>query len=234
VEVSQEEMTARNKIAVLIPAYNASESLRGVIEGIKGYGLVIVVVDDGSEDATAEIAHAAGARVIRHTRNRGKGAALRTGFCFLLNEGYKAIITMDADGQHDPSFIPHLIRAYNEGGDDIIIGSRATEFGAMNWLRRFWNRLGVKAVSKLTGTPLTDTQSGYRLITAEVLQGLPLRATGYEMELELLIKGCKRGHTVAEVPVITHFVDGRSSSHFRPVRDTWLVCRAFLQEFFWR
>ena len=227
-------MTARNKIAVLIPAYNASESLRGVIEGIKDYTLAIVVVDDGSRDATAEIARAAGAQVLRHTRNRGKGTALQTGFRFILNQGYKAIITMDADGQHDPSFIPHFIRAYNEGRGNIIIGSRAGEFDAMNWLRRFWNQLGVKAVSKLTGTPLTDTQSGYRLISAEVLQGLPLRAAGYEMELELLIKACKRGHTVVDIPVITRFVDGRPSSHFRPVRDTWLVCRAFLQEFFWR
>jgi seryl-tRNA(Sec) selenium transferase len=104
----------------------------------------------------------------------------------------------------------------------------------MSWLRRFWNRLGVKAVSKLIGTPLTDTQSGYRLIKAEVLQGLPLRAAGYEVELELLIKACKRGHRVVEIKVTTHYIDGRPSSHFRPVRDTWLVCRTFLQEFFWR
>lgn len=227
-------MKAPHKIGVLIPAYNAAESLRGVIEGIKGYGLAIVVVDDGSQDATAETARAAGAQVLRHTRNRGKGAALRTGFWFLMNRGYAAVITMDADGQHDPSFIPRFIRVYEEGRGALIIGSRAAEFNAMNWLRRFWNRLGASAVSNMTGTPLTDTQSGYRLITAEVLLGLPLRAAGYEMELELLLKACKRGHTVVEIPVITHFVDGRPSSHFRPVRDTWLVCRAFLQEFFWR
>lgn len=227
-------MTARDTIAVLIPAYNASGSLRGVIEGIKGYKSDIVVVDDGSTDATAEIARAAGAQVLRHRRNRGKGVALQTGFRFLLHQGYGAIITMDADGQHDPSFIPRFIRAYEEGRGDIIIGSRAGEFNAMSWLRRFWNQLGVKAVSKLTGTPLTDTQSGYRLITAEVLGGLPLRAAGYEGELELLIKACKWGHSVVEIPVTTHFIDGRPSSHFRPVRDTWLVCRTFLQEFFWR
>ena len=227
-------MKAPHKIAALIPAYDAAQSLRGVIEGIKGYGLTIVVVDDGSQDATAEIARAAGAQVLRHTRNRGKGAALRTGFCFLLNQGYTAVITLDADGQHDPSFIPSFIKAYEEERGACIIGSRAGEFKAMSWLRRFWNRLGASAVSKLIGTPLTDTQSGYRLITAEVVRGLPLRATGYEAELELLIKACKRGHAVVEIPVITHFIDGRPSSHFRPVRDTWLVCRAFLQEFFWR
>jgi len=227
-------MNARARIAVLIPAYNAAESLRGVIEGIKGYVSSILVVDDGSTDATAEVALAAKVRVLRHQINRGKGVALRTGFWFLLNQGYRAIITMDADGQHDPSYIPSLINAYEEGRGDIVIGSRAGEFNAMSRLRRFWNQLGVKAVSKLIGTPLTDTQSGYRLITAEALHGLPLRATGYEVELELLIKACKRGHRVVEIPVTTHYIDGRPSSHFRPVRDTWLVCRTFLQEFFWR
>jgi glycosyltransferase involved in cell wall biosynthesis len=227
-------MNARARIAVLIPAYDAAASLRGVIEGIKGYVPSITVVDDGSTDATAEVARATGVQVLRHQINRGKGVALRTGFWFLLHEGYEAIITMDADGQHDPSYIPLFIRACEEGRGDIIIGSRAGEFHAMSWMRRFWNRLGVKAVSKLIGTPLTDTQSGYRLIKAEVLQGLPLRAAGYEIELELLIKACKRGHRVVEIPVTTHFIDGRPSSHFRPVRDTWLVCRTFLQEFFWR
>jgi glycosyltransferase involved in cell wall biosynthesis len=227
-------MNTRAEIAIIIPAYNASRSLRGVIKGVKGYGLAIVVIDDGSTDTTAEIARDAGVQVLRHRFNRGKGVALRTGFRFLLHQGHGAIITIDADGQHDPSFIPHFIQAYKEGKGDIIIGSRAGEFGAMSWLRRFWNQLGVKAVSKLTGTPLTDTQSGYRLIRAEVLRGLPLCATGYEGELELLMKACKRGHSVVDIPVATRYVDGRPSSHFRPVRDTWLVCRTFLQEFFWR
>jgi glycosyltransferase involved in cell wall biosynthesis len=227
-------MNARTRIAVLIPAYNAAETLHGVIEGIKGYLSSILVVDDGSTDATSAIASAAGVCVLRHHTNRGKGVALRTGFWFLLHQGYDAIITMDADGQHDPSFIPLFIDASEEGKVDIVIGSRAQEFYAMSWLRRFWNRLGVKAVSKLIGIPLTDTQSGYRLIKSEVLKGLPLRAAGYEIELELLIKACKRGHRVVEIPVTTHFIDGRHSSHFRPVRDTWLVCRTFLQEFFWR
>jgi glycosyltransferase involved in cell wall biosynthesis len=227
-------MTVSGEIAVLIPAYNASRSLRGVIEGIKDSGLTIVVVDDGSADATAEIARNAGVQTLRHRINRGKGMALRTGFRFLLHQGYGAILTIDADGQHDPSFIPQFIQAYEDKRGDIIIGSRAAEFGAISWLRRFWNQLGVKAVSKLAGTPLTDTQSGYRLIRAEVLRGLPLRATGYEGELELLIKACKRGHSLVQIPITTRYADGRPSSHFRPVRDTWLICRTFLQEFLWR
>jgi glycosyltransferase involved in cell wall biosynthesis len=227
-------MNARAEIAIIIPSYNAAASIRRVIEGVSGYGLAIVVVDDGSTDATSQVAGNAGALVLRHPLNRGKGVALRTGFWFILQRGYKAAITMDADGQHDPASIPSFIRAYEQGRGEIVIGSRAREFKAMSHLRRFWNRLGARAVSGLINASLTDTQSGFRLITREVLQGLPLRATGYEGELELLLKACKRGHTVVEIPVTTCYIDGRPSSHFRPVRDTWFICRTFLQEFFWQ
>jgi glycosyltransferase involved in cell wall biosynthesis len=227
-------MKPKAEIAALIPAYNAAGSLPAVIAGAKEFGLPVVVVDDGSDDATAEVARAAGAEVLRHQVNRGKGMALRTGFWFILQQGYKAVITIDADGQHDPSYIPSFIRAFEQARGEIVIGSRAKEFGGMSWLRRFWNKLGVRAVSKMIGTPLTDTQSGYRLIASTVLRGLPLRATGYEGELELLLKACKRGHKVLEIPIISHYADGRPSSHFQPVRDTWLVCRTFLQEFFWK
>jgi glycosyltransferase involved in cell wall biosynthesis len=227
-------MNAPAEIAIIIPSYNAATTIRRVIEGVSGYGLAIVVVDDGSTDATAQVAGNAGAQVLRHRLNRGKGMALRTGFWFILHQGYKAAITMDADGQHDPTSIPSFIRAYEQGRGEIVIGSRAREFKAMSHLRRFWNRLGARAVSGLINASLTDTQSGFRLITREVLQGLPLRATGYEGELELLLKACKRGHTVVEIPVTTCYIDGRPSSHFRPVRDTWFICRTFLQEFFWQ
>jgi glycosyltransferase involved in cell wall biosynthesis len=227
-------MNPKTEIVALIPAYNAAETLPAVIAGVRGFGLPVVVVDDGSNDATAAVARAAGALVLRHRINRGKGMALRTGFWFIQQQGYKAVITIDADGQHDPSYIPSFIRAFEQDRGEIIIGSRAGEFGGMSWLRRFWNKLGVKAVSAMIGTPLTDTQSGYRLIASTVLRGLPLRAAGYEGELELLLKACKRGHNVIEIPIISHYADGRPSSHFQPVRDTWLVCRTFLQEFFWK
>ena len=147
-------MKGFKEIAVLIPAYNASRSLRGVIEGIRGHGLHILVVDDGSADATAEIARELEAQVVRHRVNRGKGMALRIGFRVLLHQGYQAVITLDADGQHDPSFIPQFIRAYQEGRGDIIIGSRAEEFGQMNWLRRFWNKLGGKGRIQTDRHPL--------------------------------------------------------------------------------
>ncbi len=116
---------------------------------------------------------------------------------------------------------------------DILIASRANEFYRMTWLRRFWNRLGVKAVARLCHADITDSQSGFRLIRTEIVKGISLTTTGFEMELELLIKACKSGFGVLSIPINVTRVDGTSSSHFRPVTDTWLVCKLFLRSLFW-
>jgi hypothetical protein len=99
----------------------------------------------------------------------------------------------------------------------------------MPFLRRFWNRLGVKAVARLCHADITDSQSGYRLIRAEVLRGIKLSTSRYETELELLIKACKNGYGVLSVPINVHRIDGTITSHFRPVSDTWKVCKLFLR-----
>jgi len=102
----------------------------------------------------------------------------------------------------------------------------------MTFLRRFWNRLGVRAVARLCHRDITDSQSGFRLIRVEVIREVYLSTSGFEMELELLIKACKKGFGVLSVPIETRSVDGTGSSHFRPVMDTWLVCRVFLRSLF--
>jgi hypothetical protein len=103
----------------------------------------------------------------------------------------------------------------------------------MTFLRRFWNRLGAKAVSRLCHSDITDSQSGFRLIRTEVLREINLSTSGFETELELLIKSCKRGFSVLSVPIKLQRVDGTGSSHFRPVTDTWLVCKLFLRSLLW-
>ena len=103
----------------------------------------------------------------------------------------------------------------------------------MTFLRRFWNRLGVKAVARLCHADITDSQSGFRLIRAEVLKEVSLSTSRFETELELLIKACKKGFSVLSVPINTQKVDGTASSHFRPVTDTWMVCKLFLRSLFW-
>jgi glycosyltransferase involved in cell wall biosynthesis len=221
-----------DKICILIPAYNAQETLGFVLKKIEPFKIDMVVVDDGSSDETKRVALENGAQLLEHPLNLGKGAALRTGFQYILQRDYQMVITLDADGQHDPSEIPSLLKIFQSVNPDILIASRAAEFGKMTFLRRFWNRLGVKAVARLCHSDITDSQSGFRLIRTEVLKGVDLFTSRFETELELLINACKRGFSVLSVPIKTQNVDGTGSSHFRPVVDTWLVCKIFLRSLF--
>lgn len=221
------------KICILIPAFNARDTLGAVLKKIEPLKSDIIVVDDGSSDETKRFALKNGVQLLEHPRNLGKGAALRTGFQYILQRDYRVVITLDADGQHDPAEIPLLLKIFESLKPDILIASRAMEFDKMTFLRRFWNRLGVKAVSRLCHSDITDSQSGFRLIRTEVLRVVKLSTSGFETELELLIKACKKGFSVLSVPINTPRIDGTSSSHFRPVADTWNVCMLFLRGLFW-
>ena len=222
-----------DKICVLIPAYNTQETLGSVLKKIEPLKGDIIVVDDGSSDETKRVALESRAQVLEHPLNLGKGTALRTGFQYILQKDYEVVITLDADGQHDPAEIPFLLKIFQNVKPDILIASRAAEFGKMTFLRRFWNRLGVKAVARLCHSDITDSQSGFRLIRTEVLKEVDLSTSRFETELELLIKACKKGFRVLSVPINTQKVDGTASSHFRPVTDTWMVCKLFLRSLLW-
>jgi glycosyltransferase involved in cell wall biosynthesis len=222
-----------DNICVLIPAYNAQETLGAVLKKIKPLKIDTIVINDGSSDETKRVAAENGALLLDHPFNLGKGAALRTGFQYILQRKYEVVITLDADGQHDPSAIPSLLMIFQSINPDILIASRGLEFGKMTFLRRFWNRLGVKAVARLCHSDITDSQSGFRLIRREVLNAVNLSTSRFETELELLIKACKKGFRVLSVPIITQKIDGTGSSHFRPVADTWSVCKVFLRNLFW-
>ena len=226
-------MECLDKICILIPAFNAQSSIGSVLKKIRPLEIDTIVVDDGSKDETKIVAQANGASVLEHPFNLGKGSALQTGFQYALKKAYQVVITLDADGQHDPSEIPFLLQIFRGVKPDILIASRAGEFGKMTFLRRFWNRLGAKAVGRLCHSDITDSQSGFRLIRTGVLQEVDLITSGFEMELELLIKACKKGFSVLSVPTATQRIDGTESSHFRPVADTWQVCKLFLRGLFW-
>jgi glycosyltransferase involved in cell wall biosynthesis len=222
-----------DKICILIPAYNAQETLGFVLKKTKPLEMDTIVVNDGSSDETGRVASENGAHLLEHPVNLGKGAALQTGFQYILQKGYQVVITLDADGQHDPSEIPFLLKIFRDVEPDILIGSRAAGFAKMTFLRRFWNRLGVKAVARLCHSDITDSQSGFRLIRTDVLRGIDLFTSRFETELELLIKSCKKGFSVVSIPIAPGKIDGTGSSHFRPVVDTWLVCKVFLRSLFW-
>jgi glycosyltransferase involved in cell wall biosynthesis len=214
---------------VIIPAYNAEATIAGVAREALQSGFPLLVVDDGSGDGTAASLKGLPVNLLRHRENRGKGAALRSGFGWALEHGFAGIVTMDGDGQHDPSAIPLLVAAAAERGADILIASRADQFRQMSGLRSVWNRFGSWCMERRTGSVITDSQSGFRYYSARLLRGVDLKSDGYDMEMEALLKAWRGGFRIDSLPVAARVADGRATSHFRAVRDTWNICMTFLR-----
>ncbi len=212
-------------VAALIPAYQAEPTVGRVAGRARALVDRVLVVDDGSRDGTGAAAARQGAEVIRHAANRGKGAALRSGFARLLDLGAGAVVTLDADGQHDPEDIPSLVAAHQRRGADLVIGTREGAFGAMTRGRRFGNRFSCSALRFFAGLELPDSQSGFRLYAAAFLRGLPLRRDAYDAEVELLLHAARGRARIACVAVRTPAADGAPTSHFRPWLDTYRICR---------
>ena len=218
------------RIVVVIPAYNAAQTVGAVVRASKDHIGQVVVIDDGSRDETASVAAAAGATVLRHELNRGKGAALKTAFAHALERGYDAVITIDADGQHLPHEIPKFIRCRAETGADLIIGGRAHLFEEMIPRRRMANRFSAWTIRWASKTDITDAQSGYRLYSAALLRGVRLRTDGYDLESEVIVRAGRAGFRVVTTPIDLGYVDGVATSHYKPLKDTlriaWTVFRA--------
>ena len=216
-------------VCILIPAFNAEKTLDAVLNDCSVLGNPMVVVDDGSQDATAGIAAGHGAILLLHERNMGKGRALRTGFDWALEHGFDTVVTLDADGQHDVSSVPRVVAAAREGGFDILIASRYSQFQEMGGLRKVWNRFGVWCMRQRTGFEISDSQSGFRCYSGRLLRSVTLEAEGYNLEMEILMKAWRSGFSIGSLPVPARVADGRATSHFRPVRDTWNICMTFLR-----
>lgn len=203
----------------IIAALDEAATIAEIVQGCLHRGGVdeVVVVDDGSRDDTAKRAEAAGARVLQHADNQGKGAALRLAATHARGQ---RLVTLDADGQDDPADIPRLLAALDDGAD-LVIGSRFRGRllpGAITPLNRAGNLALTAALDLLYGTRLTDTQAGLRAIRRELWDRLPLRATRYEIETEVLVRSIQAGARVVEVPVTrAPRAHGRSALH--GVRD---------------
>jgi glycosyltransferase involved in cell wall biosynthesis len=203
-------------IFALIPAYNEAERVTGVIAAARPQ-LPVLVVDDGSADDTAALAESAGATVVRQTPNQGKGVALKTGFRWVLDHGYEAVITLDADGQHDPAEIPKFLNLYAQRQPDLIIGER--QFTKMPFPRNLSNTFGRWLFSKALGQPVRDNQSGYRLISRRLMEAtLDSREAGFEFEVEMIVTCVRRGYTLAGVPIRTIYAG--QGSHIKPIPQT--------------
>lgn len=224
----------RERFAAIIPAYNAERFIGPVVGSVARHIPAdhVIVVDDGSVDGTGEAARRAGARVVRHETNRGKGAAVRTAIDVLRSlPGIDAVVMLDADGQHDPSEIPLFAEEFERGTADLIIGDRMAAAGGMPRLRVFTNRLTSAIVSLRAGQRVPDSQNGYRLVAARLLEKLHLVTSRYEIESEMIIKACHAGGRVASIPVTTIYGSEKSAIH--PLRDTARFIRLVIRSLFW-
>jgi glycosyltransferase involved in cell wall biosynthesis len=203
---------------VVIPCFNEGTTIASVVGAARRHLPVIIVVDDGSTDNTRVQAAGAGAIVISHGRNLGKGAALRTGFSEALKRGFEWAVTMDGDGQHASDDLPDLLRCAEASGALLVAGNRMPQARAMPWLRRRVNVWMSRKLSQRAGRILPDTQSGFRVIHLLTWSALPLNAERFEVESEMLMAFVAANCPVAFVPV--QVIPPGRDSHIRPVADT--------------
>ena len=210
------------RAAAVIPAFNEARSIADVVDGVRASVDRVIVVDDGSTDGTAERARAAGADVVVHDGNRGKGHAVRTGLARVLEGEFTHVLLLDGDMQHLPWEARSLLAEADRGGAEVVLGERRFRRESMPASRYHANRIGSRVLSWFVGVPVQDTQCGFRVFRVDALRRLPLTASGYEIETEMLVKVRRRGGRVATVPV-TAVYSGQSSK-LRPVPDTTRTC----------
>jgi glycosyltransferase involved in cell wall biosynthesis len=229
------------RILALVPGYEEGPRIGAVVARARRH-LPVLVVDDGSTDDTAAQAEAAGAVVLPQRPNQGKGAALRMGFRRALSDGFDAVLTLDADGQHDPDEIPRFIAAFAAGAEagttgaqaagavaaggprpELIIGRR--DFGRMPPVRRLSNTIGGAAFSWAVGQSIPDNQSGYRLLGRRLMAAMvDSRETGFEFEVEMIAVCIRRGWTLGWVPISTIYAG--EPSHVKPMHHLRNFIRA--------
>jgi glycosyltransferase involved in cell wall biosynthesis len=206
------------KVSALVPAFNEARTIGEVVRGTLAHVAQVLVVDDGSTDGTGEVAAAAGAEVMHLDRNRGKGTAIRAGLSRVLQSDVTHVLFMDGDLQHRPQEIPRLLAEAAKTGAAMVIGERVFVREDMPASRYWANVIGSWALATLMGVDLVDTQSGFRVVRTDVLREVPLEATGYEFETELVVKLARRRAHIARVAIKA--VYGGERSKIRPVRDT--------------
>jgi len=214
------------KVTAVIPAYTEEETVSRVVSESKRYVDEVIVVDDGSVDETFVEAQEAGALVLAHQKNKGKGEALRTGFKRALELGADVIVTLDADAQHDPNEIPKLLLPIIEANADVVVGSREKQ--GMPWIRRLSNALATMCL-RFLGLKLLDTQCGFRAWTSKALETVQTQAPRYVAESAMLLQAHNKGFRIVGVPITT--INAAKSS-ISPIRDTVQFLDFTLKELF--
>lgn len=209
-------------LLAVIPAYNEATRIAPVVRDLVAQGLPVLVIDDGSRDDTARVAREAGADVVRRA-NGGKGTAIIAGCQRAVELGYRRILLLDGDGQHDASEAPRLIAAARRGAD-LVIGMRMLDLERQPLHRRCFNRLSSILVTLAAGQRIRDSQSGYRMCDPRLLLSLPMAGHKYDLETEMCILAARAGRRVVEVPIRVIYNDKVSGVH--PLYDTLRFFRA--------
>ena len=218
-------MAEKEKIAVMIPAYNEEKYIEGVIKDCAAYGMDIIIIDDGSSDSTAEKVRSlipgfgSKLKLIAHTSNKGKGQALITGFDYIVKKGYKGVITLDADGQHDTGEIADFLKAVESDDPDIIIGDRLGNTKGMPFIRLATNVLTSWIIARIAGKKVSDVQSGYRYLKTEALKKIELKTSSFDTEPETIMRAGWHGMKIINIPIKTIYHQD-FTSYVNPVKDT--------------
>jgi glycosyltransferase involved in cell wall biosynthesis len=208
----------RSKVGAVIPAYQEERHIGEVVLRTRAQLDHVLVVDDGSTDRTAEHARMAGAEVIVHPRNRGKGETIKTGLRHWLEREMDFVIVLDADGQHRPEEIDRFLALAASNDVALVLGNRMEDVVHMPRLRRMVNRYMSKTISNLCGQEIPDTQCGFRMLHRRAIPELLCGAPRFDYETEMLILASRKGFRIDSVPISTVYSDEVSSIH--PVRDT--------------
>jgi len=218
-----------------VPAYDCAATVGAVIRGVRAAGLEVVCVDDGSRDDTARLAEEAGAVVLRHPTNLGKGEALCTAFKFALDHPATGVLTLDADAQHDPADIPALVAEHRAHPGALVLGTR--DMSVVPGMRRFGNDVANFWINlfmgrRAPGDRVADTQTGFRVYPEELLRRARVTTQRFETETELLLWAAKLGVDIRAVPIRTIY--GQERSNFRNGPDALRVIRLVVGSALWR
>jgi len=215
---SPEAPIDRTTVAAAIPAYLEEKHIAEVVRRTRERLDNVLVIDDGSTDATATVARNAGAEVIVHPQNRGKGESIKTGLRHWLDCNFTYVIILDGDGQHLPEEIDRFLAAASSTKAELLVGTRMNDVSEMPFVRRMVNRYMSNTISRLCGQPIPDTQCGFRMVHRNLITDLLGGGNRFDYETEMLIIASRKGCRIESVPITTVYSDEVSSIH--PVRDT--------------
>jgi len=230
---------AKTNIAILIPAFDEEKYIKDVISECLQYNLDLIIIDDGSSDRTVEIIEKFPKPVeprillIKHKLNKGKGAALKTGFNFAVKNNYSGVITLDADGQHNVSEIKYFINMAENENPDIIVGSRFKNTRGMPFIRLATNFFTSWLISTIAGKKIDDVQSGFRYISSRALKNINLETKNFDTEPEMLLKASWLNYTIKNIPISTIYHKD-FVSHVNPVKDTIKFFKLVLRSLKWK